>query len=235
MKTAILINGNIRTLDKCKQNILDTFKHLNPDYFVSTYTNLWGYHPYNKQSMNFYDDPVITVDEVVELYKDFNVKGFVIDSNEDLETYYNMELSKFYVSMRDFKSSFLQYYKAMCGVGKILAYEKHDNINYDIIIKIRSDIINNSILDIDLSNLDKTIIISYGNVYPNDCIMISSKNNMKAIFENMVSEFYEMRNPLSAINAPHGVFQSAIEREQLNIVSYPIMNHVIRANKIQYY
>lgn len=235
MKTAVILNGNIRTISQTKSNIISTFEHLNPDYFISTYYNQYGYHPCIQNMLNYYDDPILTKDEVIQNFNEFNNPSFIIEDNNDLNIWYNEESKKFNVFMKDHPSSYLQYRKVLAAFNLIKMVEKQYNMYFDLIIKTRCDIVHNGIQDIDFTNIKDKFVISTGNVYPNDCILISERNNMENVIEFMITEFYNYTNFNSNINPPHGLLECAIQKYNLKIKEYPIMNHVIRANRVQYY
>jgi hypothetical protein len=44
MKTAIILVGNVRTWEECKENFITTFGG-DVDIFVSTYNKQYAYHP----------------------------------------------------------------------------------------------------------------------------------------------------------------------------------------------
>lgn len=236
MKTAVLLNGNVRTIDQCKKSILNCFKQLEPDYYVSTYYNQFGYHPAVKESIGYYEDPILSFDEIKNKFIDFNLKNILIENIIDLKGFFNKEEEKFNINMKNLESSFLQYLKIKKGLIEIDNFEKNNNITYDIIIKTRCDIDHTENLNhVNLFNINKKLIISNGNVFPNDCVLISSRDNMFKIIDFMIKEFYEYTNQISNENAPHGLLLSASQNLGLEIESSHIMNYVIRANKIQYY
>lgn len=236
MKTAILLNGNIRTIDQCKNNILDCFEHLNPDYYVSTYYNQFGYHPFVKGSINYHEDPVLSEKEIIDKFASFNLKSILIEDIVKINEFYRQEESKFNSSMKGLESSFLQYTKFKKGLDLIRKFENNNSFQYDIIIKTRCDLFHSDIIkQISLNDLAQKLIISTGNVFPNDCILISSKNNIFKIIDFIVEEFYKYSNNISNQKAPHGLLLAAAQSIPLIIDSYNIMSYVVRANKIQYY
>lgn len=236
MKTAVLLNGNFRTIDQCKKSIISCFKNLQPDYYVSTYYNQFGYHPAVKGSINYYEDPIFSDFDIKNKFIDFKLKSILIEHTDILVEFYKNEENKFHPNMKNLESSFLQYLKFKKGLSLIEDFEKNNKIKYDIIIKTRCDIHHIESLNQEyLNNIDKKIIISSGNVFPNDCILISGRDNIFNIIDFMIDDFYKYSNNISNENAPHGLLQAAINKLGLAIESFPIMNYVVRANKIQYY
>jgi hypothetical protein len=137
--------------------------------------------------------------------------------------------------MRDTESSFLQYIKFKRGLALIESFEKANNFSYDVIIKTRCDLNHHDIKNIDLSNLAQKLIVAKGNVFPNDCILISSRNNIFKIIDFMTKEFYNYTNPISNEKSPHGLLYASTLEHNLEIQLNEIMNFVVRANTIQYY
>jgi len=236
MKTAILLNGNVRTIDQCKNSILSCFKHLNPDYYACTYFNQFGYHPFVKGSIGYHEDPVLSEKEINDKFIDFNLKSILIEDIFEINSFYKAEENKFHPNMKGLESSFLQYAKFKKGLELINKFEIEHNIQYDIIIKTRCDLFHSDIVkQISLNDLAQKLIISSGNVFPNDCILISSKNNIFKIIDFMIEEFYKYTNANSNQMAPHGLLLAAAQSIPLSIDSYKIMEYVVRANQIQYY
>jgi hypothetical protein len=230
MKVAVLFNGNSRTIDKCKTNILRTFSPLNPDYYASTYNNVYGYHRCVQDSFRFYDDPILSKEDILKRYDGFNLKDAIVDDINEIKEIYSREQHLLNINMRH-PSSFLQYRKLSAGIKMIL--EKTEK--YDVIIKIRSDLWFKAPFVLDPTSINKEIIVSTGNVYPNDCVVGGTPLNMSNIMEFIVKEFYDCSNPLSATSLPHGVLQSSIEHYNLKITQQPLLSHVVRANANQYY
>lgn len=235
MKVAILLNGNLRTIEKCSENIYNSFNHLSPDYFVSTYRNQYGYHPYIQTFLQYHDDPILEDSQVLEKFYKFNPKLVFIENVNDVNEFYSKEVGKLSPNMNNIESSYLQYLKIKKGLNLIEQFENNNNIKYDVIIKTRCDIIHKNIVGIDLSNIDNKIIISTGNIFPNDCILISSRDNMFSIIDFVINEFYHLTNPISTTNPPHGVLLAGIQNRNLEVQQHPIMDYVVRVNRDHYY
>jgi hypothetical protein len=59
---------------------------------------------------------------------------------------------------------------------------------YDVVIKTRCDLIYNSI---DLSNVNDCVIIDKGNVFPNDCVIATTRDNFVKIVDKAIKELYD--------------------------------------------
>lgn len=236
MKTCILINGNTRTIDKCIDNISDTFDFLSPDYFISTYDLKYGYHPAVKNNLNYYEDIYLTEQYICDLYNKINVKGMLIEKHNESLNFYKAEKEKFNHKFLNLESSFLQYMKIKNGINIIEKYENINNFQYDLIIKTRNDIIHKKI-EYDFTTLlnSNIVIVSDKNVFPNDCIIISARNNFIKIINNMVDEFYHAKYINSEANPPHGLLEASAINNGMLIQTVEIMNYVARINTDQYY
>ena len=236
MKTCVLLSGNIRTIDKCIENISNTFDFLSPDYFISTYDLRFGYHPYIKNNLNYFEDSYLTNQDIFNFYTKINAIDFLIETHNDCFNFYESEKEKFNSKFKDLESSFLQYTKIKKGIDLINNYENKNNFKYDLIIKTRNDIIHNSI-EYDFSTLinSNKVIVSNKNVFPNDCIIIAERNNFIKVINSMVEEFYQSKYPNSDLKPPHGLLEASIINNDMTIETLAIMNHVARINTNHYY
>lgn len=236
MRTAVLLNGNIRTIDQCKNSIISCFEHLNPDYYVSTYFNQNGYHPWVQDLTNYYEDPIFSEKEIVDKFFDFNLKLIIIENIEKIKKLYKEEENKFNLNMKNLESSFLQYLKLKKGLDIIKNFENKNFFKYDLIIKTRCDLQHSNILkQISLSNIQNELIITSGNIFPNDLVLLSCRDNIFKVINFMIDEFYCYSNIKSNQNPPHGLLLAATEFTSLSIRKYDIIKYVARSNYNHYY
>jgi hypothetical protein len=234
MKTAILIVGNLRTWDKCKENFKQVFNHINSDVFVSTYDIQYNYHPAQMRWMGGDSDVYLTDDEIKSKFYDINVKGFNIESYNDILSLFKTEtLMSIDDKFKDDLHSYLQYKKIKNAFNIMNEYELNNKFKYDMVLKIRSDIHHNTI-NFEM-NVDNSIIISNGNVYPNDVFFSCSRNNFESIIDFIMKEFHNPIYENSHIQPPHTLLLNAIKHFNIDIKTYDIMNHVVRKTGIQYY
>lgn len=227
MKTAILICGNIRTLDLCKQNILDTFKHLNPDYFAVTTNNKYEYQSYIKEQISFTQEEI--VDDVESYYSGFNLIEFRCNIN-DSDT-----LKDVVLLVPHYKNTFFQFYNINVGLDMIYNHQNISGITYDCVICIRPDLIFNTIDSFEFSELDDKIYLSTKNVFPNDWCLISTLDNLKKVVSNIVYEFYNKESTYFLERVPHNALEYSIKHNKLEIVHYDIVNYLQRENGHKYY
>lgn len=223
MKTAILLIGNVRTWELCKENFNKVFSHLNPDIYVSTYNVQYNHHPYIRGRINDYEDYLLSDDTIKQMFSEFKLKELEIeDGQKDLDT------SELHSNFRSLQTSFSQYRKFQ----KAMQMVSSSGINYDCVIKTRCDLILNPINFVDLS---KNVILDSGNVFPNDCIFMTNMKSMINMSNFIMNEFYNPKYSDSHLEAPHKLLKNSIVEEGLNIVTQKLMDHVIRKNGIKQY
>ena len=227
MKTAIILVGNIRTWDECKQSFDETFNHLNPDIYVSTYNLQYDHHPFIKGRIGDFDDCTLTNDQIAQKFNGFNVKGFCIENEVNITE----DVKRMHPSLKDLDICYRQYRKFNIGIQMMKHFETDGK--YDCVIKTRCDMIYDKFQIPDFSN---DIIIDSGNVFPNDCILITNRDKMVEISNFMLNEFFNMKYSDSNSNPPHGLLLNAIRDSGLNIIKQKIMNCVVRkGGKREYY
>lgn len=223
MKTAVLLIGNVRTWEMCKDNFKETFSHLNPDIFISTSNIQYNHHPYIRGKINDHTDYLLGNSVIEKMFSDLNVKHLEIEDGTK-----GIDMSDLHPNFRELQTSFSQYQKFQ----RIMQVIEDSDVQYDCVIKTRCDLILNPIEMIELST---NIIVDSGNVFPNDCVFITNQKSMINMSNFIVDEFYDPKYPDSHLDAPHKLLRNSILSEGLNIVTQKIMNHVIRKNGIKQY
>jgi hypothetical protein len=228
MKVAIHIIGNVRTWDKCQHEFQKAFGNTNADLFVSTYDAKHGYHPHNQGLMRdsgeeYYTDP----NEIIELFKPYNLKSIVIDKFEDFDA----KTSNFDFDAR-FKhlhgNCFNPMYKLKHSLEMMTQYEKQNGFEYDVVIKTRSDIMYFD--NIDLSFNKGQIVIDSANVFPNDWIFVTDRDTMINISNFLVNEFFNPIYPDSEQQPPHKFYLNAMNHFGLDIQKRDIAQFLLRKN-----
>lgn len=232
MKVAILLIGNVRTWDQLKENFTDSFKHLDPDIFVSTYDIRYGYHPAVQQHIQDSDDVILTEDEIVSMFKGVNAVTVNVEPIEKARLLFENEIPKMHPNFVSHPHSYLQYRKIRLATTLMEEYEKANNFKYDFVIKARCDI-NHSKVDLDVG--EKQILLSSGNLYPNDVFFSTNRDSFVTMSKFFMSEFYKPIYPDSHERPPHNLLMNGINYCGLEPIVRPIMQHVVRKNQIQYY
>jgi hydroxymethylpyrimidine pyrophosphatase-like HAD family hydrolase len=230
MKTAILVYGNIRTAKQCIPSLLETFEFLDPQYYVSTYNQQWVYHPAIQNRHRFYAENMLDEELITDIVKPLDPIRTIVSSTTDWNLFYKRELDNLDPNMKNIESCYIQYVNLRLS---LLNLEYFLN-NYDIVIKTRFDLIYNR-FDLDNIDLTNTLVVDNKNVYPNDCILISTKKNIFKLSEFVFNEFYKVTNPKSTQQAPHGLIEAASENLDIQIKTKDIMKYVLRATGPEYY
>lgn len=226
MKYAILISGNFRTWEQSKSSFLNAFGELDADIFLSTYDLRFDYHPFIKLKIGDQSDVLVDKETIIGSFNDMKLRGINYEPSAVVNT---IDHSQFVENFRNIGNpTFAQMRKLQQGANLIKSYENQNQFKYDIIIKTRFDLAYNKIpFD---QNFDNIIVFDRGNVYPNDCVYISSRNNMLSIFDIMYNEFFHQTDLGSHLHPPHGLLHAAVKRLGLIESALPIMQYVIRKN-----
>jgi hypothetical protein len=231
MKTAILLIGNIRTWDQCKENFRSVFSNLDYDIFLSTYDLRYGYHPAVQNSIHDSSDCFLSNDEILDLFKDFNLKNYVIESISDVRAHYDNVLhNQLHPNFKNHPHSVLQYRKLLQAYELLEKYEKDNQIKYDYVIKTRCDLILNKF---EIDDSESIAIISNGNVFPNDLIFGMHRNKFTNFCNFISNEFYKPICSDSHHEPPHRLLFNGLKHSELTISEKKIVNHVLRKNNIK--
>jgi hypothetical protein len=228
-KIAILLLGNIRTWESCKESFQQTFGMLNADVFVDTYDLRYGYHPYINGRFEG-DDELLTPDQIKIMFEGINVVNFNIDSAEERHAYYNSTVNTLHPNFQNMENCFAQSVKLVNAFIPVMHTEYVDGKEYDIIIKTRCDMVYNPV---NFSQILNKVIIDSGNVYPNDCIIMSDRDTMFNIAKMMHAEYFipELGSDTHEV-PPHRLLQRAVEKLELEFDAQKIMDYVMRRNNI---
>lgn len=234
MKTAIILHGNIRTWDETKHSFLESFEYLTPDIYISTYDRQWGYHPYVKNLLSYFDDNSMDEHEIRKIFSTLsNVVDIEIENADTVdENVKKIENEKFALSMKEITSCFSQFRKVDNALKKIAEYENIKNFKYDYIIKTRFDLIYNA-TKYEIN--DNQVLIDSGNVFPNDHIIMCQRNKFFKIIDFIMNEFFNPVFENSGKLAPHNLLKNSIIFNNLEIKTQKIVNCVLRVNGPQPY
>ena len=233
MKTAILIVGHIRTWEKCKDNFIESFGHLNADIFLTTYDLQYNYHTAQKANwMVGQSDLFLSKEEILNLFEGINLVGIDYENIDIALKDYEIVFEHLNEKFKPELHTILQCRKIIRGVDLILENESRLNQKYDSIIKIRSDIHHN-LFDYEID--DSNVIISNKNVFPNDVMIASNRDNFIKMTNFLKNEFFNPIYEDSHLNAPHNLFLRAFNYCDLKIEQKDSMKYVVRISGIQNY
>ena len=200
MKTAIVINGHIRTWEKCKDNFMETFGFLDADLFVSTYKKQYEYADYIRSIQDFYGENELDEDKIKSLFDGLNLKKIVIDDTELMKPVYEEESKNIKLQFNTeahgagiFMSVYPQYRKLYNIMHDVKQYEQDNNFKYDRIIKTRTEVIYNSDMFKRAFEMlqDNQILVDAGAVPLNDVMYTGSSDNMHKVTDFMYNEFFD--------------------------------------------
>ena len=137
MKIAVYIVGQWRgTSYQCAENLKKIFDNFDTDYYIHTYPFYEGKN-INLIQYNIKDTPIVEHENYIHNEQDLenikntynNVVSFEVESYNTIQTIENRH------------STFYQYYSAYKANEVRKVYEINSGIKYDVVIKIRPDII----------------------------------------------------------------------------------------------
>ena len=232
MRTAILIIGHVRTWIDCVDNFKESFRHLNPDVFVSTYDLQYNYHPAQMGWMGNSSDSYLSYDETISLFKNINLVELDFENIQNVLNEYESVKPTLNLNFQNEKNTYLQYRKIKRAVDILKKVEEKNFYKYDNIIKIRADIHHNKFeYEIDKNS----VIISDGNVFPNDVIFATNRNKFIEVSEFFISEFYNPIYTDSHLKAPHNLLLKGFQHVGVEIIQKNLMRYVLRKEGKHYY
>lgn len=233
MKTAIIINGYLRTWKDTKQSFLDTFAKFDADIFVSTYDMQYGYHPHIANLFNTKEDYKFSLDEINDLFSDMDLTGIIVDDAEVVDKMLVEELKAVHPNMKEFKNCYGQSRKLKVVSDEVRRFEESNDFRYDYIIKTRADLIYEPNADFSLD--DKSILIDSGNVFPNDWLFMVNREDYYYVMDYLIFEFFNYTNPSSSEQPPHRLHENAFKSRNLNIEKRKLVKSVLRSTGEQVY
>lgn len=217
MKIAFLITGHLRTIDKCQESFFKNVYIENSDIFIHTWnttdSKIKMWHKYKFKGK--YD----IEEKIKNIYKP---KDFLIEK-QDLSI--NTRLKKIGSNVSN-----ISHYYSFYSFCKCYELIKKTNINYDIIIKIRPDILFKSKLPIKLNSefniacnrveWDETVGNDWTKMKAIDIIYYGSKNLFEKLY-NYKDKFFEKIN-----NQENYIFHSTFkELFDVNLLEYYYKKH----------
>lgn len=232
MRTAILIVGHIRTWEHCKDNFIASFGHLYPDVFVSTYDLQYNYHPAQQHWMQSSKDTYLTRDQINSFFEGINLISLDVEELASVMESYVTEVNQLNKNFKEETHTYLQYRKLQRCLSMMLDQEQTNGFEYDAVIKIRADILHNKF---DYTVNDTEVIISSGNVFPNDVIIATTRTKFLKIVDFLQKEFYNPVCDGSHLKAPHNLLLCSFMYSNLDIAQANLMDCVVRKTGKQYY
>jgi len=225
---AICMSGHFRTYALCKQNIktniIDVLK--NNGFNVNLFLSSWD----SQKSPNC-DIEGFNNYEFEPSKEEYFIKNF---STNDYLKYPGLCCN---ITSSNAISSFYKMYKSFCMSKE---FENSNNINYDIIIRMRPDIIYNNPIDVGIIKkclLKDSIYMPFSHgkytivtKYMMDHFFLGNRNTME---KNMLT--YENINNIIKTDCPHtfeGILWKQININSINIERFTYSYGIIRKNNI---
>jgi hypothetical protein len=141
MRVAVVLTGHLR----CWRDVLPNFKEkvidrYNPDIFIHTWDEEGWWIPGDKQNEKGYfeETPKIIAEEILEAY---NPKGLVIEKWDDYNALFEHR-GKLYPNFAHRPKNILSmFHKMQAGIALMENYVSQTGVFYDLVIRMRPDII----------------------------------------------------------------------------------------------
>lgn len=232
MKTAIILNGFVRTWDRVIGNFVETFAYMKPYVFVTTYNKQYGYHPHIKNLTKVEEDHYLTDEYIQKLFEPINPRVLIIEDADILDEKIELEKTSMAPSMRDITNGFGQFRKQYLICSDIQQYEEDNGFKFDRIIKTRCDLMYPEVVNFDIA--EDEVLVDSGNVFPNDCFIMAHRDHFLKISESCFNQFY-FPKPDSHEEPPHRVLKNAIDETGAEIIKRKVMKSVMRVTGEQVY
>lgn len=210
MKVALILTGHMRCWKQVwpyiKAQFIDKY---DPDIFVSTWSDEGWWRPNSSKGFNE-QSPKLDVDRFIELYHPVVME---VDDYKDHEAYLETIASKYKNFIHNPKNVVSMFFKIAKGI-KLLEKSVH---NYDLVIRMRPDLVfNHTLPDLDPNNFYTTHHPNYYGRGTGDTFQASSLTNIKKFCET----FYNLDKIYSLCDTlcPHVVTKTAIELIGVNHV-----------------
>ena len=180
---AICFSGSLRSLEYCFENFIEKIFNPNKNYFV---IKLFYYIPNDINHMK------------INIANNFNpiVKMENDKAMPDINIIWNGRSSNNKVNDNVSSAGIYGYLQQLYGIQEsyklVENYEKENNINFDIILRVRTDVIFKNELDLQKYNIDKLYIPTFhGYSGINDRFAFGLKKHMTS-YMHMYDNIYKM-------------------------------------------
>ena len=238
-KVAVVLSGNLRTFEKTANsfftNYLGNLKD-KTDVFIHTYDNIGNIDSYNNESIS----DIKTIDKLSEINLLYNPKDILIDSAEDSSKIIDEFVSNIQIDQstkNNFRGGNLKAYSSMYySMKKSLElmenYESKNNFKYDVIIRLRSDLMFLKPFDFSKA-IDKILLPNVGKYYTggmNDQFAIGNNHDMKiylSLYDNLQNYF---KNKVLKIFRPEFLIRYHLEINNIKFSEEEINYYILRLN-----
>jgi hypothetical protein len=247
MKVAICISGFIRTWEHTKRSFVEQFSNIDADVFIHTYRQNYYEMTAGKQNT------ILSDNDFDKLFNGINVKSIIIEDRDELLPEIMAGSSKYShisnYSLPQLESSDSNSQSIPIGartydhLRKIHLcnetrkdYEKNNNVEYDLVVKTRFDIVYFNSPDCE-SCCDGKFHFGYGATWgwPEDTFCITTPALMDQAYANRFLYFDEMFVEESFGICSHGTLKYMIEKYSIEIGNPAVNILCFRSeNRVQY-
>lgn len=220
MKMAICYSGMFRNF---QNNIDNHIEHLISKYDCDVYLSFWDTHGFNTVSTKFDSIPNdnIDIESKNKILKKLNPKNFEFESYSQLENFFELESKKYSDSeYPPFCKNILSMYYKINRCGKMV---KYSNVDYDLILKLRSDILfaEDLILQSPKENTVYHPAIYSWESAMNDQLVYGNKEVMY-VYHDLYNKLHEIWEQGTSRGAPEHFLTNYIIRNNISMVSYDL-------------
>ena len=228
MKMAICYSGMFRNF---QNNIDNHIEHLISKYDCDVYLSFWDTHGFNTVSTKFDSIPNdnIDIESKNKILKKLNPKNFEFESYSQLENFFELESKKYSDSeYPPFCKNILSMYYKINRCGKMV---KYSNVDYDLILKLRSDILFAEDLILQ-SPKENTIYSPIKSSWPqsmNDQLIYGNKEVM-TIYHDLYNKLPEIWTSWVSHAAPEALLFHHMENNNISMESQDINYDLLDKN-----
>jgi len=221
MRSVLILTGNIRTFEQCKNMFMDIIDKYNCDVFICTSNFQYQLHPYQKQANNFYLEKELTNNEIYEKLHDLYANEIIILSEDDINFQYTTYTGDHDDYLKDLK---YQFFRKKIVYDIIQSYEIIQNIKYDYIISTRFDMYMdiNTLPDKVLGNDIYVSYFSHGHIADQIFVAGSIEDLIK------LNDFILKHLKNFSENDIHKILYKGVEHLKLELKSLSSLVHVNR-------
>jgi len=246
MRIALCFSGHLRNfnyaIDNIIENIINPLKN-NDENTIDIFISTWDK---NGLRSNKWQGDINYINEIENKLKPKIIEIENENRNYFIENYSSQQYKKFKLCSSDTCSNASSmWYKVYKSFQLVVKYSKENNINYDILVRIRPDIIYHNKLDYDtiIKNIkyDKIILPEWHEKYEQvtyklmDHFFIGKYDLIKILF-NTFNEIPDIIKLNNIVHSAEGFMYYIISKYNIDIfkmkISYSVIRNIINNNII---
>lgn len=219
MKIAVVFTGLMRSFERAYQNQRRFLFTLPAEYdlFFHTWSELGyytgkGYLPEENGFVRIKEDdrgfhpggPPVTEDLIRQTYTHYNIRSIVIEEFDTMQPEFDRRKLNFPNAFTRPKNTIAQFYKIMKGMDEFANYCSTTNMEYDMVIRLRPDLVPQGPVWVRPYNPNVMLVFPGGNKLgqgTGDSINISNPNTIYQF--SRAYQYLEEMYKLTNISCPH--------------------------------